>query len=208
MPSNYDNAAWFYDRLSRLVYGRALINAQSALLPLIPANAKILAVGGGTGWIIEEITKIHPAGLTIVYVELSENMMSLSRQRNPGDNKIIYINSPVEEASLNNDFDVVITSFLFDNFLPETFNRVFYHLHNLLKPGALWINTDFQLSGKWWQPLLLKSMYLFFKLLGCMEAKKLKDVKPYFKKESYQILTQKSFFKDFILTTAYKKLLQ
>lgn len=208
MPSNYDNAAWFYDRLSRLVYGRALINAQAALLPLIPRHAKVLIAGGGTGWIIEEIAKIHPENLTIVYVELSEKMMSLSKQRNPGNNKMIYINSPVEEAPLNNDFDVVITSFLFDNFLPETFNKVFYHLHSLLKPGALWINTDFQLSGKWWQPLLLKSMYLFFKTLGCMEAKRLADIDPYFKKEFYQILTQKSFFNHFISTTAYKKLMQ
>lgn len=207
MPSNYDNAAWFYDRLSRLVYGRALVNAQAALLPLIPPNAKVLVAGGGTGWIIEEITKIHSSGLIIIYVELSENMMKLSKQRNPGGNKIIYINSPVEEASLNNDVDVVITSFLFDNFLPETFHRVFYYLHRLLKPGALWINTDFQLSGKWWQPLLLKSMYLFFKLLGCMEAKRLTDADPYFKEGSYQILTKKSFFNDFISTTAYKKLI-
>ena len=205
MPSNYDNAAWFYDRLSRMVYGDNLVKAQAALLPLIPAKSKILIAGGGTGWIIEEVAKIHPSGLNITYVEVSANMMALSKKRNPLQNHITYINKPIEEARLNNDFDVVITSFLFDNFSTTTFQRVFDHLNLSLKYGGVWINTDFQLTGKWWQAPLLKSMYLFFKLLGCMEAKKLADIKPYFKQAAYDIISQKSFFGDFMATTAYRK---
>jgi len=205
LPSNYDNAAWFYDRLSRLVYGDNLIKAQTALLHLIPEKAKILIAGGGTGWIIEEIAKIHPSGLNITYVEISANMMALSKKRNPLNNLVTYINTPIEEADLSNDFDVVITSFLFDNFSPLTFTRVFDHLNQSLKPGGIWLNTDFQLTGKWWQGPLLKSMYLFFKLLGCMEAKKLADIKPYFRKANYNFLSQKLFFGDFIVATAYQK---
>lgn len=205
MPSNYDNAAWFYDRLSRLVYGDNLRKAQAALLHLIPERSKVLIVGGGTGWIIEEIAKIHSSGLNVTYVEVSANMMALSKKKDPLNNLVTYINIPIEEAALNDDFDVVITSFLFDNFSPATFNKVFYHLHNLLKPGGLWINTDFQLTGKWWQGPLLKSMYLFFKLLGCMEAKKLADIKPYFKQANYNFISQQLFFGDFITTTAYLK---
>jgi hypothetical protein len=40
MPANYDNSASFYDRLSRLVFGKALVNAQAWLLPQIPKTAK------------------------------------------------------------------------------------------------------------------------------------------------------------------------
>lgn len=205
MPSNYDNAAWFYDHLSRLIYGNNLIKAQGALLHLIPANSKILIAGGGTGWIIEEIAKIHASGLNITYVELSANMMALSKKRNPLNNLITYINTPVEEAALNNDFNVVITPFLFDNFPPVTFKRIFDHLNQSLKPGGIWLNTDFQLTGKWWQSPLLKSMYLFFSLLGCMEAKKLSDIKPYFKQAVYTVISQELFFSGFIATTAYQK---
>lgn len=205
MPSNYDNAAWFYDRLSRLVYGDNLVKAQTALLHLIPEKAKILIAGGGTGWIIEEIAKIHPSGLTITYVEVSANMMALSKKRDPRHNLVTYINKPIEEADLSNDFDVVITSFLFDNFSPSTFKRVFNHLNLLLKPGGIWLNTDFQLTGKWWQGPLLKSMYLFFKLLGCMEAKNLADIKPYFQEAVYTVVSQVFFFGDFIASTAYRK---
>jgi hypothetical protein len=52
MPANYNNSAWFYDRLSRMVYGRALINAQVYLLQYVPAGASVLIAGGGTGWIL------------------------------------------------------------------------------------------------------------------------------------------------------------
>ena len=58
MASNYDNSAWFYDGLSRVVYGNALISSQVYLLQFIPSNATILIVGGGTGRLLEEIAKI------------------------------------------------------------------------------------------------------------------------------------------------------
>jgi spermidine synthase len=84
MAGNYDNSASFYDGLSRLVFGRTLIAAQVAFLSSIPKNAKVLIIGGGTGWILEEITRLYPSGLTITYVEISANMMALSQKRNTG----------------------------------------------------------------------------------------------------------------------------
>ena len=77
MAANYNNAAWFYDSLSRVVYGKALIDAQVYLLQYIQPNSTILIVGGGTGWILEEVARIHPTGLQITYVEAYAQMMAL-----------------------------------------------------------------------------------------------------------------------------------
>ena len=82
MAANYDNSAWFYDRLSRLIYGKALVRSQVYLLRYIPAGSIILIAGGGTGWILEEISKLHPSGLKITYVEIS----SLGRYLRSGRN--------------------------------------------------------------------------------------------------------------------------
>src|ERR1700722_7934923 len=114
MSANFNNSAWFYDALSRLVYGRALINAQLFLLKFIPANSKVLIAGGGTGLILEEITNLHPAGLNITYVEIAPKMMRLSEKRNTGSNAVTFINAAIENVTLTKDFDVVITPFLFD----------------------------------------------------------------------------------------------
>lgn len=205
MAANYNNSAWFYDRLSKLVYGRALINAQVYLLGFIPPKSKILIAGGGTGWILEELAKIYPAGLNITYVEISANMTSLSQKRQIGQNVVLFINDAVENVKLAADFDVMITPFLFDNFVEETVDNVFNHLHNLLKPGGLWLNADFQLTGRWWQNVLLKSMFVFFKLLCGIEASKLPAIEKRFDVTRYSVIEDKTFFGDFIVARVYRK---
>ncbi|MGY4535698.1 ubiquinone/menaquinone biosynthesis C-methylase UbiE [Mucilaginibacter sp. UYNi724] len=207
MPANYDNSASFYDRLSRLVFGKALVNAQVYLLPKIHPNSNILIVGGGTGWILEEVAKIHSSGLNITYVEISANMMALSRNRNIGRNKVIFINQPVEEAGLSQEYDVVITPFLFDNFTDDNLPVIFNHVHQTLKPGGLWLNTDFQLTGRWWQYAMLKSMLLFFKIVCDVESRHLPDVAKQFNLNGYKIIEEKTFFGDFVVARGYKKVI-
>jgi SAM-dependent methyltransferase len=205
MAGNYDNSASFYDALSRLVFGRALINAQVYLLPYIPQNANMLVIGGGTGWILDEITRIRPSGLSITYVEISANMMALSRNRNIGGNKVVFINKAIEQAELSPNFDVVITPFLFDNFTESHLPAGFGHIHHALKPCGLWLYTDFQLTGRWWQYLLLKSMLLFFKVLCGVASWRLPDVAGQFGKFDYSAVEEKSFFKDFVISRVYRK---
>jgi len=206
MSASYNNSAWFYDRLSRLVYGRALINAQVYLLQYIPADANLLIVGGGTGWILEELFKFHPSGLQITYVEIAADMMLRSRQRNTGQNTVTFINDAVENVYPDAKFDVVLTPFLFDNFTAETTDKVFRHLHQLLKSEGMWLNCDFQLTGKWWQAILLKSMFLFFRLICGIEASKLPDVQSLFRANKYLVLGEEYFYGDFVGAKVYRKI--
>jgi len=205
MASNYDNSAWFYDPLSKLVYGKALVKAQVYLLQFIQPNTKILLVGGGTGWILEELTRIYPSGLNITYVEISAKMTALSQKRNIGNNRVIYINNAIENVDLPNDFDVIITPFLFDNFTGQTLQKVFAHINTVLKPNGIWLNTDFQLTGKWWQQILLKSMLLFFRIWCNIESKTIINIDPYFNEAGYTVIDDRSFFGEFIISKAYKK---
>ena len=206
MAATFNNSAWFYDRASRLVYGSALIKAQVYLLRFIPEHNNILVVGGGTGWILEEITKVHPSGLKVTYVEIAPKMMALSKKRGIGNNEVVFINDVVENVALQNDYDVVIILFLFDNFTEDNFQKIFTHIHQALKPNGLWLNTDFRPTGKWWQRILLKSMFGFFRMICSIEAKKLPGIQAAFDKYGYQPIGQKSFFGDFILSVAYSKL--
>jgi ubiquinone/menaquinone biosynthesis C-methylase UbiE len=205
MAANYDNSAWFYDRLSRVVYGETLVTAQTKFLQLIRANATVLIAGGGTGEIVEAITRVHPAGLTIVYVELSEKMIAYAQRRNFGQNTITFINNGVEEADLQPKFDVVITPFLLDSLSPSELDKVFNSIDKVLLPSGIWINTDFQLTGKWWQNVLLKTMLLFFKLIGCIEVLQLPFIKQSFAQRAYKVEHEQTFFGDFIVSTVYSK---
>jgi ubiquinone/menaquinone biosynthesis C-methylase UbiE len=205
MSANFNNSAWFYDRLSRLVFGRAIINAQVYLLQHIPKNAKVLIVGGGTGLILEEITKLQPSGLNITYVEVSVKMIAISKKRNIGHNRVIFINEAIENVDIPPGLDIVITPFLFDNFTEQTLQKVFKNIHALLKPGGLWLNCNFQLSGKWWQRFLLKSMFLFFRLICSIEASQLPAINKQFEAHDYTAIAQQTFFGDFIISKVFIK---
>jgi ubiquinone/menaquinone biosynthesis C-methylase UbiE len=203
MAANYNNSAWFYDRLSRLVFGRALMNAQIFLLKFIPANSEILIAGGGTGWILEEIARLHLEGLNITYVEIAPKMTALSQRRNIGSNRVTFINAAIEDVTLPADFGVVITPFLFDNFTQVNLEKIFAHIQAALKPGGLWLNCDFQLTGKWWQGVLLKTMFLFFRLICNIEASGLPEIQREFESLGYKNVERKTFYGDFIVSGVY-----
>ncbi|WP_295649854.1 class I SAM-dependent methyltransferase [uncultured Mucilaginibacter sp.] len=205
MASNYDNSAWFYDGLSRVVYGNALISSQVYLLQFIPSNATILIVGGGTGRLLEEIAKIYPSGLNITYVEISAKMMAIAKKKNHGNNRVTFINEAVENVPFSLSFDVVITPFLFDNFTEKTLQTVFNHINSLLKTDGIWLCSDFQITGALWQRALLKTMYIFFKLLCRIETTTMPNIEAQFNGKGYKKKSAKTFFADFIISTEYQK---
>lgn len=204
MAANYDNASWFYERLSKLVFGQAQVKAQEYFLNQIKPNSHILIIGGGTGQILESLTRLYPSYLHITYVEISAKMMALSRQRNTGQNEVTYITEDIAHVTFNHPFDVVITAFLFDNFSDEGLANIFPLIHQQLKTGGLWLNTDFQLTGPLWQKVMLKGMYVFFKLLKAVEVTSLPHVKQLFKLYAYRLSNEKTFYGSFIVSTVYK----
>jgi len=143
MLNNYDKIARYYDVLSRLLFHQSQVNAQIAQLKFIPPHSRILIAGGGTGWILEELSKVQDQGLHITYVEISAEMIRLAKKRNTGKNSIEFINCAIEEFPITASYDVVHTAFLFDNFAGERTATVFRILHQALKPGGLWLYTDF-----------------------------------------------------------------
>lgn len=208
MYNNYDPIARYYDILSRMVYFRSQLKAQIDQLSFIPANSNLLIVGGGTGWILEEIAKVHPSGLTITYVEISAKMLEKSKKRKVKDNTVMFVHSAAEEFKTEKTYDVILTAFFFDNFPVEKVKDVFLQYHALLRPGGLWLFSDFYYhpkQGKIWQAFLLKTMYLFFKLISNIEAQVLISMEPYFAAQSYQQLKVSFYYGGFIKSIIYLK---
>jgi ubiquinone/menaquinone biosynthesis C-methylase UbiE len=207
MATNYDSIAWFYDVLSRLVYGKTIINAQVALLPFIRSNSRVLIVGGGTGWILEKLTQLQPKGLYIDYVESSAKMIELSKKRHVGNNLVSFINLPAENFEGTGLYDVIFTPFFFDNFSHQKIEALFNRLQNLLKDQGIWLYADFvhnKNENRLWQKFLLNAMYLFFHVTCHIETHALIDMEPYFK-NAYNPLFEKSFYAGFIKAMAWRR---
>ncbi len=207
MKRSYDAIAPVYDRLAKLFIGKALRQAQIHFLPLIPAGSSVLIVGGGTGWILDEITNLHPQGLQIDYVDISSKMIALARKRNVGNNEVNFINQSILDFATSKEYEVVITPFFFDNFKEETMQKVFAFLHQKLKSNGRWLYTDFQIKKEsaYWQKAVLFIMYTFFRTVANIEASQLPDVVSQFNKHQYHLFSSKTFLHQFIITTAYIK---
>jgi len=207
VPANYDKIARFYDVLSRIIFGKNIVQAQVCLLQYVPANSSILIIGGGTGWILEELVKIHATGLMIDYVENAVQMMALSKNRNCAGNVVNYINLPVEDFKAKGKYDVIITPFILDNFTQKKAEIIFNQLHVMLKKQGIWLYADFVYSkteGRLWQKILLKTMYLFFSITTGIETLELADVSGYFKQD-YELFFERRFYFKFIKAIAYQK---
>ena len=207
MSANYDTIASNYDWLSRLIFGKALINAQLHLLAYIQDDSHVLIVGGGTGWILEELVFLEKKGLNIDYVESSAEMMILSKKRKCGPNQVQFIQMPIESYVSNSSYDVIITPFLFDNFTMEKIGHVFFLLNDMLVNKGLWLYADFvymSSASPFWQKILLKSMYLFFRITAKIETNKLVDMSPFFKC-GFGIMSEKSFYAKFVKSIVFQK---
>lgn len=208
MLNNYDRIASNYDKLSRLIFGKSIVRAQQALLPRITAPARVLVVGGGTGWILEEMARLCASGLVIDYVEISSNMLDLARKRDFKANQVTFVHAGIEDYAAPAKYDVIMTPFLFDNFSHQRARLVFEKLDNILKNGALWLFTDFHIDKNFhriWQKALLRSMYIFFRNISHVEADQLPDMQALFDTHNYQKESESYHFGRFIRSAAYRK---
>lgn len=175
---SFNFIAPFYDRLAALVFGQTLKKAQIALLSTLPQNASVLIVGGGTGWIVEEV--LHQCNPRwIVYLEASEQMLRLTKQRlqQHPQGALVSLRHGTETALVPNEqFDVILTPFVLDLFPPQRLRGQFIpSVFNVLANGGYWLITDFVSTPVWWHRGLAWAMYAFFGTIAGVRAHKLPD---------------------------------
>ena len=211
MKANYDKIAPIYDTLSKLVFNKSQLLGQIALLKYLNANQHILICGGGSGKILDEISIKIPRGLQILYLDSSQKMIEIAKTRNRGSNIIEFICQDILDFETDKRFDVIITSFFFDNFPENKANYVFGKLDSLLVNNGLWFQNDFTLSSNteiWWKSIMLRIMYLFFNLTSNLGNSKLIEMESVFDAHSYEVLDKNWYFRKFIVSITYRKVLQ
>jgi ubiquinone/menaquinone biosynthesis C-methylase UbiE len=169
--SGFDYVAPLYDSLARLVFGKSIVDAQTYFLNQIPPHARVLILGGGTGWLLERLLRAEPTCF-VWYVEKSSKMIERSRKRKT-DNRVYFIHGTEENIPADLKFDVIITNFYLDLFLDSTLQHIMQHIHLYTLPTTRWLVSEFVNSGKWWHRWLLKVMYFFFRMVCNIEANQL-----------------------------------
>jgi ubiquinone/menaquinone biosynthesis C-methylase UbiE len=202
--NDFNFVAPVYDRLARIVFGNRLREIQLIWLDLIPKDANVLIMGGGTGWILDEINKIKPQ-VHIDYVEASAKMVELSGNRpiDMSDINLIYGN----EANIprNRVYDVIITNFFLDVFEIARLNSVLKKLNLVLSGNGILICSDFQMTKQLRHRFLIWLMHRFFGLVSGMESKHLKDLPKHIQESGFLLKEQATAYNGLLFSNVYVK---
>lgn len=210
MRASFDRVTSFYDILARIVFFGNVRRSQLIHLNRVTSANNILVLGGGTGWIIKEIYKIHPQ-VKIVYVESSERMIQKSRQHIDTTKEAIIQFHQVnfQEFESDDEFDVVLANYFLDVFNPGNLTLCIKKIMQLMKPEGRLIVTDFQDVPNWylkvWQRPLLWLMHRFFRVLCGLESHKLQNIHAELEQAGLIQEGNRDLFHKMIFTRIYRK---
>lgn len=204
--NNFDRVAWCYDWLSFLVFGNALKHSQFLLLEQLDGCEKVLIIGGGTGWILPEILKRNDIQ-EIDYVESSLKMLEKARKQKLSPSlKVNFIHGDEQSIVSTEYYDAVLAFYFFDLFPKRKQEKLISIIVNSLNVGGKLLVADFYLSEKspFWQKMLMKLMYFFFRVTSDVEVARLEDFRTGLKK-SFEYCSSVAGFRGMILSEVYKK---
>ncbi len=158
--NDFDAVAGYYDLLARLVFGRAIDRSQEVYIHSIPAGAKIVILGGGTGRILEYLYRSRP-DIHVTFVDASARMLARAKRR-PRLPGIEFVHG-TENSLPEGRYDVAMAPFFLDMFPDERMSKVIAEVSRHLGGDSQWIISDFVDTNRWWQRAMLRVMFVFFR---------------------------------------------
>lgn len=204
MRSGFDLLASSYDSLAYLIFGRSIRTSQCVFINEIDDEASILILGGGTGWILNDIFEKKPK-VRITFVDNSSAMIDKAKStvKKQWIDNVNFIQGTYHSMILRKKYNVIFTAFFLDMFPQDELEKLMHDISNLHEEKGIWLFTDFKITKNVLQQLLLKIMYLFFVLTCKIEAKGLSDFEGAFHKNQYRLKTSKLFFRGMIESKVY-----
>jgi tRNA (cmo5U34)-methyltransferase len=197
--ANFDNVAWFYDPLVRMVFGKTIRMSQVRFLDTRTPGSTILILGGGTGWILDELFA-RTRNCTVYYVESSRAMLERAMKHGKGFD-VTFVAGSWEQLP-DVEFDAVITHYFLDLFTNQTLQRVCDAVSARLKRGATWLVSDF-VNFRGWHRVMLWIMYRFFGITCGIEAAQLPDWEECLARRGFVLRSYDFFYGGFIKSTRY-----
>ena len=193
---NFDKVASFYDFLAGLIFGNAIKRSQTVFLNQIPHGAKVLIVGGGTGWIVGEILE-QAVPSKVVFVEASQNMLRLAQRKNKGVKNVEWVLGTQQDVSSTEQFDIIFTAYFLDVFSDNELPEVVQKLSKHLKKEGRWIFADF-VKQNW----LVKVAYFFFRITTGLKNQQLPDYDKAL--QGFSVTHRKAFYGKMIEARIYR----
>ncbi len=133
-----------YDALRRqlipsfdLLYGSAV----SAVAMTVPADARIMDLGAGTGLLSAALRERLPEA-DLLLVDRSELMLGQARQRFAADDRVGVHVADLVDPLPEGPFDAVVSGLAIHHLTHERKQDLFARIRSVLKPGGLFLNVE------------------------------------------------------------------
>lgn len=178
---SFDWLAPHYRWMEFILAGEKLQRCRTAFIEQVSSPEQILIWGEGNGRFLAECRRKW-RDARIVCADASERMLALANERierfGLDATRIEFVRADVLEWSpLTKAFDLVVTHFFLDCFRADQLQQIVDKLAFAARPNASWLLADFQTPSaglqRWRAKLILKAMYLFFRVATRLPARKL-----------------------------------
>ena len=198
MP-NYNRVAWIYDRLAKIVFGEKLQLAKKVFLDQIPDKSRILVVGGGTGRILNYLQELNKE-FEVDFVEKSSNMMFNAKKRDIASLTVNFYHHSILDLD-RAGYNVILTSFFFDQFTEERAHIILQHLKPKLEPDGILIFSDFIKTNHAWDRIVTRLMFCFFRLTANVKARNLPPYNTLFSSQGFSTGSYKKIGRNILAVT-------
>lgn len=174
---SFDLLAPHYRWMEWLLAGSRLQRGRTAFLGDLPEPKRVLLLGEGNGRFLIELAAKFPDA-EIVCVDASQRMLECAHERlykrGLEHANVRFIHADALTWQPGGRFDLIVTHFFLDCFRPEQLERIVAKIASVAAPDTRWLLADFcePPSGfaKWRARAILKSMYLFFRMVTRLPA--------------------------------------
>jgi tRNA (cmo5U34)-methyltransferase len=201
IAKGFDFLAPAYDQLARAIIGEDIIHSQVYFLKRLSSCKRLLIIGGGTGWLLQDVCKNWPH-LEIDYIDLSPRMINKARMRMTDSSQVTFITGSVNDIPTR-PYDGVITNFFLDMFTDKSMSSVVRAIRRALHSDSIWLVTDFVNERKT-HAVKLWLMYRFFNIITKIEATKLVDWQRQVLEAGFQLSESRKFSHGFICSNVYR----
>lgn len=196
MSDAYGFLAPIYQPLSRLVFGRDLIEANRAFSEL-GRGKKSLIIGGGDGvayrnWDAEyggEYWDSSPKMAKLAKHNLDGTKFQVNCGKWPGSGK----------------FDVVFLPFVLDTIPEQEIEKIILQIRLCLAPKGKVVVSDFFPPQTFIQMLIQKMMILGFRVLAAHPRKDLPDISKWMNQAGFSLVNEKIWRKGWIRAQVYEQ---
>jgi ubiquinone/menaquinone biosynthesis C-methylase UbiE len=200
---NFDRVAWFYDKLARVVFGKAMYRAQTRFLEAIDNDSSVLVLGGGTGWLLTQLIRIRPR-VRVVFIDTSKSMIERAKRAVGDGGNVTFIDGDEGKIPPESTFDAIITHFYLDLFDEASCANVCELIKNVSRPKSIWLACDFVEVAPWHRAFV-RAMYLFFRLFAGVKMIKLPEWRMAVERTGFAIVDSASYFRGLIFSGKYQR---